>query len=140
MPAFRNLAIGIHHVGSTAVPGLAAKPEIDILIVVRDQNAADNCLQAMADLGYRRGDLSAGHSFFKRDVEAVRTHKVHVCLEGHLQIARMLRFRDLLQENETLRNEYQTLKLKLEAENISGIAEYLAAKAPFIETVLWRLR
>jgi GrpB-like predicted nucleotidyltransferase (UPF0157 family) len=77
----------IHHVGSTAVPGLPAKPEIDLLVEVsehRNQAARDASMRA---LGYVRGkDLSAGHHFYRRDVDGVRTHKVHVCVSGHWQI------------------------------------------------------
>ncbi|QNH78590.1 GrpB family protein [Pseudomonas protegens] len=129
----------IHHVGSTAVPGLAAKPEIDLLLVVvehRDE-AARNAF--MATLGYVRGsNLSPGHHFYRRDVEGVRTHKVHVCSCGHGQIGRMLGFRDLLRQDSDLRQQYQDLKLGLEASNRGGIGEYLAQKAPFIDAVMAR--
>lgn len=126
----------IEHVGSTAVPGLAAKPEIDLLVVSYHQNEA-RVDQEMASLGYVRGkNLSLGHMFYRRDVGGIRTHKVHVCRPGHWQISRMLRFRDMLREDDELRHEYQSLKLELEARNESGIKEYLAQKAPFIDAVL----
>lgn len=93
----------------------------------------------MIRLGYVRGsDLSAEHQFYRRDVAGVRTHKVHVCVSGHWQIKRMLRFRDLLRDDEQLRRDYQQLKLHLEAINRNGIGEYLAAKAPFIDEVMIR--
>ena len=64
-PVFGPAALEIHPIGSTAVPGLTAKPEIDILIVVRDSNVADTVANSLAELGYRRGgDLSPGHGFF----------------------------------------------------------------------------
>ncbi|MCE4055504.1 GrpB family protein [Pseudomonas sp. Au-Pse12] len=129
--------VDIQHVGSTAVPGLAAKPEIDLLVVVvehRDE-AARNAF--MATLGYVRGsNLSPGHHFYRRDVEGVRTHKVHVCLSGHEQVGRMLRFRDLLRQDSNIRQQYQALKLQLEASNRQGIGEYLAQKAPFIDALM----
>ncbi|MEN5089391.1 GrpB family protein [Pseudomonas protegens] len=127
----------VHHVGSTAVPGLAAKPEIDLLVVVaehRDELARN---AFMVTLGYVRGsNLSQGHHFYRRDVDGVRTHKVHVCLSGHEQIERMLHFRDLLRQDGDLRQQYQNLKLELEARNREGIGEYLAQKAPFIDAVM----
>ncbi|MGZ0782136.1 GrpB family protein [Pseudomonas saponiphila] len=129
----------VHHVGSTAVPGLAAKPEIDLLLVVMEHRdeAARNAY--MATLGYVRGsNLSPGHHFYRRDVEGVRTHKVHVCICGHEQIGRMLVFRDLLRQDSDLRQQYQDLKLALEADNRGGIGEYLAQKAPFIDAVMAR--
>jgi GrpB-like predicted nucleotidyltransferase (UPF0157 family) len=133
---FAPLVVEIQHVGSTAVPGLAAKPEIDILIVSdhQDQNRVD---PQMASLGYERGkDLSDGHMFYRRDVGGIRTHKVHVCRPGHWQISRMLRFRDMLRQNDELRLQYQVLKLELESKNESGIKEYLSQKAPFIDAVV----
>lgn len=134
---FGSHAVDIHHVGSTAVPGLAAKPEIDLLVVVSSQGDEANVDRAMATLGYVRGrNLSDGHHFYRRDVGGVRTHKVHVCLTGHWQISRMLRFRDMLRQDNGLRQRYQNLKLELEAANKHGIAEYLAQKAPFIDAVV----
>lgn len=134
---FGSKAVDIHHVGSTAVPGLAAKPEIDLLVVVSDHGDEANVDQAMATLGYVRGkNLSDGHHFYRRDAGGVRTHKVHVCLTGHSQISRMLSFRDMLRQDADLRQRYQDLKLELESANEHGIKEYLAQKAPFIDAVV----
>ena len=136
-PIFGAAMIEIHHVGSTSVPELSAKPEIDVLVVVNDVNISDACTSSLRRLGYRRGgDLSPGHHFFKRDVDGVRTHKVHVCLEGHIKIDEMLKFRDHLRTHGDVRTQYQALKLKLEEENATGIGEYLEGKAPFIQSVL----
>lgn len=135
--AFGAELVAIHHVGSTAVPGLAAKPEIDMLVEVsahRNERARQSVMQG---LGYVRGsDLSAGHHFYRRDVDGVRTHKLHVCITCHGQIERMLRFRDRLREDPVTRQRYQDLKLELEACNTGGIGEYLARKAPFIDEVM----
>ncbi|MFL1546106.1 GrpB family protein [Pseudomonas sp. O39] len=129
--------IGTHHIGSTAVPGLSAKPEIDILVVVSEHLNEVARNKFMRTLGYVRGsDLSAGHHFYRRDVDGVRTHKIHVCVAGHEQIARMLCFRDLLRKDSTVREQYQDLKLQLEANNRGGIAEYLAHKAPYIDALM----
>ena len=65
----------IHHVGSTAVPGHSAKPEIDILAVVENLTQCDTWTEALAKMKYQRGgDHSDGHLFYKRDVDGVRTH------------------------------------------------------------------
>ncbi|BAN49162.1 GrpB family protein [Metapseudomonas resinovorans] len=136
-PGFLAELVTTHHVGSTAVPGLAAKPEIDLLIEVSEHIDEPQRIEFMATLGYVRGsNLSEGHHFYRRDVDGVRTHKVHVCISGHAQIARMLRFRDLLRSDPELRQRYQALKLALEAGNRDGIGEYLAGKAPFIDAVM----
>ncbi len=129
--------IEIHHVGSTAVVGLSAKPEIDLLVEVRVQTNQVDRDRSMVSLGYVRGsNLSLGHHFYRKDVDGVRTHKVHVCLTGHWQIERMIRFRNLLIDNPQIRQEYQRLKLHLEASNRDGIGEYLANKAPFIDALM----
>ncbi|MBD9591691.1 GrpB family protein [Ensifer sp. ENS05] len=134
---FANALVTIHHVGSTAVPGLAAKPEIDLLGEVSEHRDVGDVTERMKSLGYVRGtDLSQDHHFYRRDVNGVRTHKVHVCRSGHWQIERMLRFRDLLRQDPDLSARYQALKLHLEATNQHGIGEYLASKAPFIDAVL----
>ena len=139
-PIFGSALIGIHHVGSTAVPELAAKGEIDVLAVVKSDGGLEDWSGSLVALGYRRGgDLSSGHYFFKRDVNGVRTHKLHVCLDGHGQIARMLKFRDHLRKHAGDRSRYQELKLRLERENTSGIQQYLLAKEPFIRDILANL-
>lgn len=136
-PLFGSKLIGIHHVGSTAVPELAAKGEIDVLAVVTSDSELEIWSRSLVELGYLRGgDLSSGHHFFKRDVNGVRTHKLHVCIDGHSQIARMLKFRDHLRKDPVSRSRYQELKLRLERENTSGIQEYLIAKDPFIQDIL----
>lgn len=139
-PVFGSELTGIHHVGSTAVPELAAKAEIDVLAVVASDGRLDDWGRSLATLGYRRGgDLSSGHHFFKRDFGGVRTHKLHVCLQGHGQIARMLKFRDHLRQHAEDRFRYQELKLRPERDNSSGIRQYLIGKDPFIRDILARL-
>lgn len=136
-PVFGPQLDALHHVGSTAVPGLAAKPEIDILAIVHCSGMPDVWTGSLRDLGYRRGgDLAPGHCFFKRDIGGLRTHKLHVCRAGHPAATAMLRFRDHLCCDPAGRRRYEDLKLRLEAENRDGIAEYLAGKRPYIEAVL----
>lgn len=130
----------MHHVGSTSVIGLAAKPEIDILIVVASNDHLSTWTDGLAGLGYQRGgDLSEGHHFFKRNHNGVRTHKLHVIVSGHPMINRLLIIRDHLRRNAQDRQAYQALKLQLEQENKKGIAEYLLGKEPFLNTLYDRL-
>jgi GrpB-like predicted nucleotidyltransferase (UPF0157 family) len=136
-PVFGPAALEIHHIGSTAVPGLTAKPEIDILIIVKDSNVADTVASSLAELGYGRGgDLSPGHGFFKRDENGVRTHKLHVCIAGHSKALEMVKFRDHLRQDDEARDAYGRLKLQLEQENTRGIAEYLRGKEPYIQRIV----
>lgn len=135
--AFGDELLAMHHVGSTAVPQLAAKPEIDVLIEVsehRNEAARDAVLLT---LGYVRGsDLSEGHHFYRRNVGEIRTHKIHICRRGHHSLIQMLTFRDLLRSDASLRQRYQDLKIELETTNIGGMAEYLEKKGPFIIAAL----
>lgn len=136
-PVFGEALIDLHHVGSTAVVGLVAKPEIDVLAVVADTNNVNCWTDLLATRGFRRGHhLSLGHLFFRRNEDGIRTHKLHVCLEGHPTAADMLRFRDHLRRCPEDRDRYAALKLRLEAENKAGIGEYLENKAPFITSIL----
>lgn len=74
--AFRAELIDIYHVGSTAGPGLSAKPEIDLLVEVSQHDGQTRVDEEMKSLGYERGkDLSPGHHFYRRDVGGVRTYK-----------------------------------------------------------------
>jgi GrpB-like predicted nucleotidyltransferase (UPF0157 family) len=139
-PLFGSALVNLHHVGSTAVVGLLAKPEIDILAVVTDLARVDVWVTSLAARGFRRGgDLSAGHLFFRRDVNGVRTHKLHVCINDHPTAIEILQFRDHLRRCPVDRDRYAELKLRLEAENTRGIGEYLEKKAPFIRGILNRI-
>lgn len=133
-PIFASQLVSIHHVGSTAVEGLTAKPEIDVLVIITDSELLEIWQDKLSYLDYRRGgDLVQGHHFFKRDVDGVRTHKLHVCIQGHPQVTRMLKIRDHLRANAEDRAAYATLKLSLEKQNQTGIAEYLDGKSPFLD-------
>ncbi|MEO0623316.1 MAG: GrpB family protein [Pseudomonadota bacterium] len=136
-PVFGPALIGLHHVGSTAVPGLDAKPEIDILAVVSDVAAMPAWERALGPQGYLRGgDLSDGHAYFRRNVAGVRTHKLHLCRAGHWQVARMLAFRDVLRRHPEARGRYSAAKRAIAARPEGGIADYLAAKAPVIDALM----
>ncbi|MEM1146598.1 MAG: GrpB family protein [Pseudomonadota bacterium] len=138
---FGAACLSLHHVGSTAVAGLSAKPEIDILAVVSTSESLAVWARALRRLGYRRGgDLSHGHHFFKRDHGGVRTHKLHICRVGHPMIMRMLALRDHLRTHAGDRAAYDALKRRLAQENRFGIAEYLNAKAPFLDALYDRIQ
>lgn len=138
---FCKTLVDIHHVGSTAVAGLAAKPEIDILVVVSMVIRLDRWQDDLRDLGYLRGnDLMKGHHFFKRDIGKLRTHKLHICAAGHSQVMRMLAIRDHFRANDEDRERYELLKLRLEEDNMTGITEYLQGKAPFLDDLYRKIR
>ena len=103
-------ALGIDHIGSTAVPGLAAKPIVDMLVVVVDSADEDAYLPAMESSGYvlrvREPEFEE-HGMFRTPELDVH---VHVLSDGSPEIERYLRFCDALRAAALLRARYQTLK------------------------------
>jgi GrpB-like predicted nucleotidyltransferase (UPF0157 family) len=131
-----NLVV-VHHIGSTAVPGLAAKPTIDILLVVRDLHLLDDRNNALADLGYQaKGEhgISGRRYFSKKEGDRHLFH-LHAYVEGHTDIIRHLNFRDYLIAHPAVAFDYQTLKQGLAAQFRDVPAAYTAGKADFIHAV-----
>jgi GrpB-like predicted nucleotidyltransferase (UPF0157 family) len=127
----------IEHIGSTAVPGLAAKPIIDIMAPVRDLESSRPAIAELGQLGYcyapYRPDIM--HWFCKPGPE-VRTHHLHVVpFESELW-KRRLAFRDLLVANPLLARDYAALKYELAAAYRNDRERYTDEKGPFIEAAL----
>ncbi|HYY41838.1 MAG TPA: GrpB family protein [Pyrinomonadaceae bacterium] len=136
--ALGGLALAVEHVGSTAVPGLCAKPILDIGVAVRDDADAAACVGPLAGLGYeylgaRRG---AGGHFFAKGADERRTHYVHVVAQAEPEWAAYLRFRDHLRADTTARDEYARLKQDLAATHAADRACYTHQKAAFIQRIL----
>ena len=129
-------ALDIQHIGSTAVPGLEAKPILDIAIAVRDFEGARSLVPSIETLGYTyRGEVGIPrrHYFVKGDP---RTHHIHMLEQGSRQWAQLLAFRDSLREDLELAKEYARLKQDLAAQYPNDREAYLAGKADFITRVL----
>ena len=94
--ALGDRVIEIHHIGSTAIPGLAAKPVIDIMIAVRQLEDAIECIGPLGDLGYAFIDhpQNTDRRFFRKGVP--RTHHVHIVAQGNAELRDHLAFRDAL--------------------------------------------
>ncbi len=130
---------GIHHVGSTAVPGLDAKPVIDILAGVHDLASSRGCFGQLAALDYQYAPYRPQemHWFCKPDRRR-RTHHLHLMPVESERYRDELAFRDYLRTHPEVAAEYATLKRAL-AERFENDREaYTAAKAEFIEGVLGR--
>ena len=134
--------IAIHHIGSTSVPGLAAKPTIDILAVVRGLNELDTCNDAMIDLGYEpKGEFGiVGRRFFAKESDACRTHHLHAYEAGHLEIGAHLDFRDYLGVHPDQALRYAELKTKLAERHRNDIEAYIEGKAPRVREILENAR
>jgi GrpB-like predicted nucleotidyltransferase (UPF0157 family) len=143
--ALGNIALRIEHVGSTSVPGLAAKPVIDIQVSVQSLEPRDRYRKWLADLGYTHFPLGAFdlvYPFFKKPAEWPSTHHVHLCVAGSEQERNHLAFRDFLRRNPTVAAEYVTLKRKLAAAHDGLTTEsqerYSLSKTEFVRSVLAR--
>lgn len=129
-----NLVI-IHHIGSTSIPGIYAKPIIDILVEVKDITKVDEPNAAMTALGYEAmGEFGIpGRRFFRKNTESQRSHHVHIFAANSPDIKRHLAFRDYMIAHPEDAQKYSELKrqlAKLYPENIYG---YMDGKDGFIK-------
>ena len=123
--------LALHHIGSTAIPDILAKPIIDMLAVVRNLDALDAASPALAELGYQvMGEFGiAGRRYFRKDDPAgCRTHHLHGFADGSPHIRRHLAFRDYLRMHPSIAADYSALKHRLAASPDS----YVEGKAPFV--------
>jgi len=134
-------AVGIDHIGSTAVPGLAAKPIVDILLVVADSADEDSYLPAMEHAGYVLRVREPGFEEHRMFRTPERDVHVHVLSVGSPEIERYLRLRDALRSAPFLRARYQELKQTLAAQDWQDMNAYAQAKSKLIETIIqWSRR
>jgi GrpB-like predicted nucleotidyltransferase (UPF0157 family) len=131
--ALGEVVVTIEHVGSTAVPGLAAKPIIDIDVVVRSQDDVPAAIEGLHKLGYRhRGDLGVpGREAFSAPSDA-RAQHVYVVVDGNQPHLSHLGWRDLLRANPILAQDYGELKETLAAQYGTDRVGYTRAKTEFI--------
>jgi GrpB-like predicted nucleotidyltransferase (UPF0157 family)/predicted kinase len=134
--ALGDLIVEIHHVGSTAVPGLPAKPVIDIMLVVRKLEDAIDCIGPLSDLGYTFIDYpqNTDRRFFRKGVP--RTHHVHIVAQDSVELKNHLAFRDALRSNLDWRDQYAALKLDLAERHRNDRAQYSESKTEFVRRVL----
>lgn len=137
-----NIAIRIDQVGSTSVPGLSAKPVIDIQISVARLHPMDTYTPALAELGYTHvpspGDSFA--PFFHRPRERPHTHHIHVVEARGDEERRTLAFRDYLRDHEWARREYEELERQCARQFSEATAEgreaYAQAKGEFSRQIV----
>lgn len=147
--ALLDIAVTIEHVGSTAVPGLAAKPIIDIDIVFENKNDFENIKSRLAQIGYYHNSNQgiAGREVFKRlpiggtnNVLDTIGHHLYVCSADSEELKRHLLFRNYLRLHAEARNEYQVLKQQLAIEANHDRKRYAQLKEEkargFIEVII----
>jgi GrpB-like predicted nucleotidyltransferase (UPF0157 family) len=135
------LAGPIEHVGSTAVPGLSAKPVIDIMAAVESLEASRNAVAALRAIDYHyapyRPDVM---HWFCKPGPAMRTHHLHLVPHGSPLWMERIAFRDCLRSDPALAREYAKLKKYLADIHRLDREAYTEAKAPFISAALARRR
>ena len=135
-------AVAIHHVGSTSVPGLAAKPVVDVLVEASDLPAVDAAASRLEALGYEaRGEYGIpGRRYFSRPAGSGPAVHVHAFRKGDPHVERHLRFRDYLRAHPVEAARYGALKRELAAAHARDRASYQAGKADFIRRVVEHAR
>jgi putative glutamine amidotransferase len=133
-----DLDARIDHVGSTSVPGLAAKPVIDVQLSVRQITPVNTYAEPLIAAGYRHviDPWSDDHEFFSRDEDGRRVVNLHVCQAGSPWERKHLAFRDHLRTHPDDAAAYAALKRDLSAEHVVDRAAYTEGKTDFIEATL----
>lgn len=130
----------IEHIGSTAVPGLGAKPIIDIMIGVDGLPLADNCIEPLENIGYRYvpefEESIPERRFLWKGTPAKRTHHVHMVEKKSDFWKRHLLFRDFLRTHPAEVKYYCTLKTELAETYGIDRDGYNDAKSSFIESIV----
>ena len=130
------LALDIQHIGSTAIPGLPAKPVIDILVTVRQLDDASACIAPLQELGYTFVDYpqNTDRRFFRKGLP--RTHHLHIVEQGSAFHRDHIDFRDALLAEPALCEEYRQLKAELAEKYKNDRAKYSESKGEFVNRVI----
>jgi GrpB-like predicted nucleotidyltransferase (UPF0157 family) len=144
--ALGEIVVSLHHIGSTAIPGIFAKPIIDILLEVGDIVQLDDKRAAMEQLGYEAiGEFGIpGRRYFRKDnPSGTRTHQVHAFQVNSPEIERHLAFRDYMIAHPLEAQTYSALKQRLALEHPEDIEAYMDGKDAYIKehearAIAWR--
>jgi len=131
----------IQHIGSTAVPELSSKPIIDIFISIDSISMADEWITPLESLGYvfwKENPDKSHLRFFKGmpPFGTQRTHNVHIIAKNNNRLEHSIFFRDILRNDNKIKNEYQKLKINLSKQHPHDREVYTDAKGHFIRQVL----
>lgn len=135
LAALGGVAVAIEHVGSTSVKGLAAKPIIDLDVVVKDAEVP-KAIEQLAKIGYiHEGNLGIeGREAFHYDgKEHLKPHHLYVCPESSPELKRHIAFRDYLRSHPEAVQEYSAIKIEAAKLFPDDIDSYIAHKSPVIE-------
>lgn len=133
--------LSIEHIGSTSIPGLSAKPIIDMGISIKRFEDGFACVSALEALGYLyKGENGIEHRhYFRTDADIVKFH-IHMFPKDHPKLKDHLLFRDYLITHPEEKDRYQQLKKQLSQKYASQRELYTASKSSFIEGILEKAR
>jgi len=136
--ALGRRAVGIEHVGSTSIPGLPAKPILDIVLVVTDSSDESSYVPDLIGIGYRlrlREPHWHEHRLLRHDEPSTN---LHVFGAGSPEVERMTLFRDQLRRHPEERERYARVKRELAAREWEFVQDYADAKSAVVEDILAR--
>lgn len=144
-----HLVEGIEHVGSTSVPGLAAKPILDIDLIIRSWTVLPPIIDQLSQLGYEhQGNLGIKdrEAFRRNDAQVPYdgsgqswpAHHLYVCLAGGEGLTNHLTLRNFLRSHPDKAQEYAALKHELAARHPYDIEAYVAGKTDFIQAIIFK--
>jgi GrpB-like predicted nucleotidyltransferase (UPF0157 family) len=141
---FGTSLVALEHIGSTSVPGLAAKPIVDIQVIVQSVADAQSAAPALSALGWEQGTFALDPEtrlyFKKRSAAGVRTHQLHVYAPDHPAASAHLLFRDYLRAHPEEAALYAALKRELAQQFPTDRLAYNDAKTAYVEAVVAKAR
>ncbi len=133
---FGDKAISINHIGSTSIPGMKAKPVIDVLVIVHKIQRLEEEIKVMSKAGYTWGENYIEPNsliFFKTVSGEKKIENIHVCEKGSPKTKQFIVMRDYLRSHPEKVKEYSDLKEKNANLFPTDYPTYRAAKAPYLE-------
>ena len=139
--AIGEYLIDIQHVGSTSIPGLSAKPIIDIMPIIRDIALIPHCVQPLESLDYAYFGENGipGRYYFRKPADIMsqpHTYHLHVLEKGHDQWAMMLLFREYMLLHPESAQQYDLLKRELATKFGFDRVGYTDAKESFVKSII----
>jgi len=130
--------LAVHHIGSTAIPSIKAKPILDFVLVVQSLHELDKNDAEMEALGYEpKGERGIpGRRFFSKDTHGKRSHHVHAFQQNNSEIERHIIFRDYLLNHPEDAAAYERLKVKLAKKFPNRSGDYTEGKSDFIYQIV----
>ena len=137
MERCRPWVIEVHHVGSTSVPGLAAKPLLDIMPVVANPDDGEDAVEPMATLGYRYREDNGlpGRFYFDKIVDGRTVVHAHMYPQNHFDVRKLMAFRDHLRSHREAALAYEGLKRELASKYRNEREAYTDSKTAFIKCI-----